>query len=49
MRVTRPHGEHKATLTLDLPDTSGVHEAWLQLFQAGRLVQAIVLAVDTRG
>ena len=37
------------TLALQVPaDESNEHEAWLQLYQAGRLIQAVVLLVDAR-
>lgn len=49
VQVTRLLGEQQKQTTLQTPDGEGVHEAWVQLFQAGRLVQAVVVAIDTRG
>ncbi|MCE6996224.1 hypothetical protein LZG04_15670 [Saccharothrix sp. S26] len=48
MRVAQPQGERQETITLRLPDNEDRHEVWLQLFQSGRLVQAVAITVDTR-
>lgn len=48
LRVLRLNGEQSGVVELELPDIEAVHEAWLQLYQSGRLVQAIAIAVDTR-
>ena len=46
--VSQPRGEHQETIALAVPETEDRHEVWLQLYQAGRLVQAIAVTVDTR-
>ncbi|MFC8045243.1 hypothetical protein [Nocardia sp. NPDC057353] len=48
LQLHRVEGERSGTIQLELPDREGVHEAWLQLYQGGRLIQAVAIAVDTR-
>ncbi|HEX3783212.1 MAG TPA: hypothetical protein VHX38_26390 [Pseudonocardiaceae bacterium] len=47
MQVEPTDGAGQVTLALEVPDTAGLYEGWLQLFQNGRLIQAVVLTVDT--
>lgn len=48
IELLREKGERSDPVQLELPDSAGVHEAWLQLYQSGRLIQAVAVAVDTR-
>ncbi|UGT61883.1 hypothetical protein [Nocardia asteroides] len=48
LRLPRRDGERRGEIELELPASEGVHEAWLQLYQAGRLIQAVTVVVDTR-
>lgn len=41
-------GRARVEVSLSLPEEEGTHEAWLQLFQSGRLVQAIMVVVEAR-
>ncbi|MGI5499368.1 hypothetical protein [Lentzea sp. CA-135723] len=45
MRVA-PSGQDQVDVHLLVPDQTGRHEAWLQLFQSGQLVQAIAVVVE---
>lgn len=47
IRVFPVRGEAQFVLALDVQD-AGEHEVWLQLYQAGRLIQSVVLAVAAR-
>ncbi|EMD29215.1 hypothetical protein [Amycolatopsis azurea] len=47
IRVFPVRGEAQFALALDVQE-AGEHEAWLQLYQAGRLIQSVVLAVAAR-
>ncbi|WP_439660022.1 hypothetical protein ACSHWB_47975 [Lentzea sp. HUAS TT2] len=46
VRVTPDSGQAQLQVSLLVPAQEGRHEAWLQLFQAGQLVQAIVVVVE---
>ncbi|GAA2633001.1 hypothetical protein [Paractinoplanes durhamensis] len=45
MTVALPAGVAETVFAFQIPDEAGRHEIWFQLYQAGRLVQAVVVHV----
>lgn len=47
VRVQPGNGAHQK-ISFEVPDVPGEHEAWIQLYQLGRLVEVVALPIEVR-